>query len=397
MCDDMSTPPQRSSPFQSPIVIVGGVALIALIAAELWQIYDRARPRQLVNVDLSPYVPQLPNPEFEVSTKGWKTDLEFSPNGELLAAALSEGAGPERVSTQIYRISARKSMSERDALVTLPNCGKRCVWSSDGSVLAVQCTKPPGVQIHDTGTWTPRKFLRPPEKPPNSEFEVRSLAYDSRGNLFATLQNDWLNQEVCRPVVWWNSQQKQENVPDFIGREGHLTGVSIDAHAVGNDIRIAISYEDGLEILQVRQTAEGEVRVLETEFDPQIKDARVRFVDQAHYLAVVNDDGFLLLRFNEGKKEIVVSHQPAAIVRGDDAHTPMSFYSEDALAASRDGRFVACTPIHSITQVWRIGEVKPRFQWWAQGALSLSPDGSLVAFSGRGGAIKFYPVPEWKN
>jgi hypothetical protein len=228
------------------------------------------------------------------------------------------------------------------------------------------------------------------------EFEVRDLACDSRGNLFATLDTEPRELEVLRPVVWWNGLSPQASPPaEFIGTEGHRNAVSIDAHAAGDEVQIAISYEDGLEFLRVARSEEGVVRVLSDEFDSAIKEAAVRFLDNGRHLAICSNEGIQVLRLPA--RETVLSQKPLAMFGGDELNTPLTFYTHGILSVSHDGQYVACTPTHGITQVWRLGENAPRLQFAHQGTFSLTPHGTHFAFSWHSGDVKFYAIPPLKN
>jgi WD40 repeat protein len=352
-------------------------------------------------------VPEPLQPELIASSPG-DCDLDFSPDGRLLAAVDTKNQGSGQGAVRVYRIEDHEIAAN---LGTGADC---CAWSPDGTLLGVARTRPARLELWDTATWQLSDTIAVPDfdgAGTRGSVIFGSLCFDQMQNVFvvARVESTNFRQTRSHAFAWWNAPNGRFRQPETIGSYPQAEAFSLSASSgTGSETVLAISYvcalhaadkKDGpLEVLRIWY--EGGLRIIrQGEILSLTHEAWVRVSSDGKTLAALTGpDGFHDWRlFKLGTNFNGLWSLPDTT-----EHTPdLDQMRFQKLAFSGDNRLAAfivssdCE--QNLPQVFYLAGDKdclsPGLPRDESTAVGLSPDGHLLAVSTPGKGILLYRLP----
>jgi WD40 repeat protein len=353
-------------------------------------------------------LPEPPRPELIVPSAG-DCDLDFSPDGRLLAAVDTKNQGAGQGAVRVYGIADHQTVAN---LGIGADC---CAWSPDGTLLGVARTGPARLELWNTTTWTLSDTVAVPDvdgEGSRGSVIFGGLCFDQIQNVFvvARVESSTFKQRCSHAFVWWNLSGVRSRQLETIGSYPKAEAFSLSVSSgTGSETVLAISYvcaqhaadkkDVPLEVLRIWY--EGGRRIIrQGEILPLTHETWVRVSPDGKTLAALTGpDGFhewglfkLGTNFN-GSWSLSDSNNRAPDL------DEMRFQKVDFSAASRLAILTVADKFERRSpQVFDLASDK-KDSFWPQipgddsTAVALSPDGHLLAVSTPGKGIFVYRLP----
>jgi len=230
-----------------PIVPIVAFTCLAVasctLMVEYWLVaraheYDYVPPTPVVT---SVAMPEPLKADLIAPTVG-DSDLDFSPDGRLLAAVDSKEQIGGQGTSRVYRIADRQSVAN---LGTGADC---CAWSPDGTLLGIARTTPARLELWNTTTWKVSETIAVPDSDgegTQGTVIFGGLCFDQMQNVFvvARVESPRPRQTRSHAFAWWNAPGGRSKVLEAVGSDPKSEAFSLSAScASGPTTVLAISY-----------------------------------------------------------------------------------------------------------------------------------------------------------